>query len=324
VNTLERASRDLVEEPLASPTPISTIRTRATQLRRRRAAAFTCLVAMAVLACVGGLGLSRTPRGDNVSTTSPSPATGPIDLGPGTPFIPSTSADGDQTILPITLADGDTITLGYPDQLAIAELGFTPMAAINWHPDGRGDTCCFRALEIRHGTIDQVFAGLEPAKVYPGGNGESVSYFTGTNVNYLAFQIGDWVVTVPDGRDYEAPELAMTEDERAVYAESLSGYETADGFLVLTPVSPLELVSADQPSAAFGDALGLVYRDCAPTTDQAVNVNGFSIEAQSEEAGTWLCYPRIPIVVAAHGSQSFQTQITDGLRVVANHQAGYG
>jgi hypothetical protein len=337
VNALERASRDLVSHPVRDPSPITVIERRASHLRRRRGSAIAALTTTVVLIlAAGSVALTRETRSTHVSTSSPgvstsslpvAPAQSSLTLSAGNMFTPPTQAAGDQTLLRITLANGDTLTLQYPNELGIAGLGFQPATGIAWGPAGQPADCCSRTLEIRRGTVAKVFPGRDPQKAYPGSNGKDVYYFTGKNINYLAFQIDDWVVAVPD---YEATTAAtnntpMTDDQRATYALSLTGRQTADGYLVLTPKPPLTLTYTDSPSANFGDGdLAVLYRACTTPTQPLPESHGFSLEARDQTPGTWLCYSRIPIVVHVTGSQDFQSRVTRELQVVANHQSAYG
>jgi hypothetical protein len=330
VNTLERASRDLVSHPVRYPTPIAVIERRAGQLRRRRGAVIAALTTTFVLVlAAGGVVLTRETRSTHVSTSSPpvAPAQGPLTLDAGTLFTPPTQLAGDLAVLPITLANGDTLTFQYPRELGLDELGFQPATGIQWDPSGQPSGCCSRALEIRHGTVADVFPGRGPQKVYSGSDGQRVLYFTGTNINYLVFQIGDWVVAVPDyeGTSAAANNIPMTDDQRATYAANLTGSETPDGYLVLTPKAPLNLSYTDSPSATFGDGdLSVFYRACTSPTTPLPESHGFSLEARDETTGTWLCYSRIPIAVHVTGSQDFQNRVIGELQIVANHQSAYG
>lgn len=334
MNTLERAGQSLASHPARGPSPIAAIEKRARALRRRRAigAALVTTTLVLVLAA-GGVAVTRDTRTMHISTPAPdvptssppiTPTRDPFGPAAGTKFTPPAQSHGDQTQLPVTLANGDTLTLEYPSELNLADLGFRPATGIGW--GSPGDACCSRTLEIRHGTIGDVFPGRTPQKSYPGSDGQSVLYFTDPSMNYLAFQIGDWVVAVPD---YDATSAAanntpMTDDERATYATNLTGHQTADGYLVLTPRTPLTPIFTDSPSATFGDdSLDILYRGCAPHTQPLPASHGFSLEAR-DDTGTWLCYNRIPIVVHVAGSQPFQDQVTRDLQIVANHQSAYG
>ena len=49
-------------------------------------------------------------------------------------FIPPTHRDGDRVVMPLTFPDGTRVTLTYPPELAIAELGVRPYGSAT---DGR-------------------------------------------------------------------------------------------------------------------------------------------------------------------------------------------
>lgn len=325
MKTLEGASRDLVSHPARTPTPIAVIQRRAAKLRRRRGVLVAALTASLVFVLTAGaVAVTRPTSSTHVSTASPPDS---VPSHAGTRFIPPIARAGDFTVLPITLANGDTLTLRYPQTLRIAELGFVPATGIGWDT-GQGD-CCGRTLEIRHGTVADAYSGRQPHKTYAGSDGQTISYFTGTDINYLVFQIGDWVVSVPDyeGTSAAANNVAMTDDQRATYAANLTGHQTTDGYLVLTPKPPLSLTYTDGPSVQFGDrdvSVSALYRTCGNATTPLPDSHGFSLEARDDATGTWLCYGRIPIVVHITGSQDFQTQVTEGLDVIANHQSAYG
>jgi hypothetical protein len=250
-----------------------------------------------------------------------------LTLGAGTPFVPPTRKDGDQTVMSLTLLNGDTIDLQYPTSLGLEKLKFTPATGIDWHPDGAPADCCSRQPEIRHGTIEQVFAGRAPTKTYAGRDGRVVEYFTGTTTNYLAFQIGRWVVAVPDydpGSRFAASNPPMTDQQRATYAAKVSGHETTDGSLVLDALEPLTLARAKFDVDLGDGKVIIMYRNCDTNEQVPAGTHGFTVDADSPSTGTWLCYARIPIVVHITGSRSFQQQLTEGLQIPANHQSAYG
>jgi hypothetical protein len=118
-------------------------------------------------------------------------------------FVPPTHRDADRVVMPLTFPDGTQVTIAYPPELAIAELGVRPYGSASLDGDRVG-----RDFLIVYGT----------------GEGVHVP-------NAIRLEFGRWTVEV---YDYDAGDpAAMTEAERRSFKASLHGHETADGFLIL-------------------------------------------------------------------------------------------
>ena len=144
-------------------------------------------------------------------------------------FIPLTHRDGDRVVMPLAFPDGTRVTLTYPPELAIAEMGVRPYGSATL---GR----IRRDFLIVYGTGD------EPHLRHA-----------------LRVEFDRWTVEV---YDYPSGPDAMTDAERLRFQASLHGRETADGFLLLEATSPLTLARAGDnagPALEFG-----MSRDSSP------------------------------------------------------------
>ena len=142
---------------------------RARRLRNRMALSTTSIVA--VVAIVLGVVAMRRGTGPAVQVEGPT-ATLPSSIADR--FVPATSVDHGIVTVPVTLTDGETTTLRYPQQLRIAQLGFGGAINVRW-PESRGlAACCGRDVAISYTSIARAFGTTTPVRVYPGPNGTSV------------------------------------------------------------------------------------------------------------------------------------------------------
>ena len=229
------------------------------------------LLALALIGCA-------EPR-EPAETPEPQPAI----------FIPPTHRDGDRVVLPLTFPDGSRITIDYPPDLAIAELGLRPYGSATLegdspHPE-RDDTVG-RDFLIRYGSAGET--PLQP--------------------DALQLELGRWTVEV---YDYESGNpAAMTADERRSFQASLQGRETHDGFLVLEATPPLTLAEAGEhagPALHFGMSkrnpwLLLRLERCGPEAESTSR--GFSSWCLSDS-----------IVAHAYGGRRFRAAAAEGIEL---------
>ena len=90
----------------------------------------------------------------------------------------------------------------------------------------------------------------KPLAVYRGAHGQAVPYYAGTqerypflytNMDYLAFQFGPWVVLVEDIAHSSYYTARMTSHERTTWARSFDARITKGGYLVFQPHAPLRV-----------------------------------------------------------------------------------
>jgi hypothetical protein len=203
-------------------------------------------------------------------------------------FVPPTHRDGDRVVLPLTFPDGSRITIAYPPDLGIAELGLRPYgsAALEGdspHPE-RSDTVG-RDFLIRYDA---------------GGDTQLPNSFD--------LEFGRWTVEVYDYGPGDP--AAMTADERRSFLASLHGRVTDDGFLVLEATPPLTLAEAGDhagPALLFGRSkrspwLLLRLERCGPRAESTSR--GFSSWCLSDS-----------IVAHAYGGRRFRAAAAEGIEL---------
>lgn len=244
-------------------------------------------VALLVLTGCGGQTDEPLARGEeNAGTETRATESGDGDLG----FAPGTYREGDRVVLPITFPDGTSAELVYPPELEIAELGVSPYTSGTLHgkspTPGRSDFVA-RDFVIRYGHLEKVLEvwneGRPPRLLaqYEGVDAQAVGLWDlgwDDTAHKLGFQFGRWTVLV---YDYVAAG-AMSDAERASWAASFSGRETADGFLLLEASGPLRLARVGEhagPELTFSAAeptrnLILNPGECRPHRDQTLRIDG--------------------------------------------------
>jgi len=307
---------DALRDPLA-PEPgereRSAVAARARQLRarsRRNRLALSSVSVVAVVALVFGIVASQRDNGPTITVAGPSGTTA---SSIANRFVPPTSVDNGIVTLPVTFPDGETTTLTYPESLHIAQLGFTGGIGVN---DPVKGGCCGSEVLIKYTTIARVYGNAQPVATYPGASGDAVPLFqssqapgyVGDNADYLEFQFGPWLA--------QADATAMTGEQRATFARSLTGTTDGNGYLVLHAAAPLAV--NDEFDGGFGP---FVARDnevelashlyCGqPESDTSTHrrfVNGDGSHGVSWCAGA--------LAVAASGTQSFVDAADRGLHV---------
>jgi hypothetical protein len=192
-------------------------------------------------------------------------------------FVPPTHRDGDRVVMPLTFPDGTRVTLTYPPELAIAELGLRPYGSATLGRIGRDFVILYDSSGEPH---------------VP---------------NPLLFEFGRWTVEVYDYPSYPA---AMTNAERRRFADSLHGRETTDGFLILEATPPLRLAKAGEshgPSLEFGMSrrspwLQLFLVRCGPRAES--DDPGFSSWCLSDS-----------VVAHAYGGRRFRAAAAEGIEL---------
>jgi hypothetical protein len=264
--------------------------------RHRVMIALGVTVSVVAVAASVTLALSSGPSPRNVTIAAAPPAA---------VFVPPTHTAGADTGVTLTFADGTAAELTYPSALQLAEQGFTPYAAaVSWPVQDLGaaatvNACCNRELSIGLGAVPAAYAALTgtplpstPTKTYPGAAGP-VAYYETTESADLVFAFGSWVVLE---RDYPAgsehADVALTDEQRAVFARTLAASITTDGYLVLQPRSPLRLAKAAEPVGVFGERtaryLAIIDRPCsADASDRSPS--GYRIEPTGDSGQLALC-----------------------------------
>ena len=172
--------------------------------------------------------------GDDDGGNSASPRT-PPSLSPTAvePFVPPTYEEGDRTVMPVVFPDGTNAELVYPRELDLDALNVYPNTqAMVPHGD------CGWDLFISRDRLAAGVRGSEPLAVYEGTSGP-VELWQGDKDHggyWLLFGFGSWTVAAPCNRD-----PAKGAEDHAIWAGSLTGQETTEGYLILDAALPLEL-----------------------------------------------------------------------------------
>ena len=233
-------------------------------------------------------------------------------------FVPPVSTSGDRDTLSLTLLDGSVITTSYPRDLRLAALGVNVNGSIYWqsNPESITDACCSRALNIRYGTIQDIFGNATPTKTFPDAFGNPVPYYD--QQSDLAITVGHWTVLV---NNYNGPGTRlMTDDELATYAHALTGHETPDGYLVLTPAAPLTLKGIDAADIMFGSTEGPttvsffrgLHLGC-PTTTRTTPGALHYIDTTTPQ--TLLCSIDHNVTVFVGGTHQVRHAVANGIRL---------
>jgi hypothetical protein len=290
-SSIESAARRVMA-PGREPAFEAAVRGRRRRTVRRAGGLVTALVVIAgvtiPLALLWPLGGESEPRppaaSESASSTpasptttkpsaspSPSPSASPSVIeargAPLPPFVPPTYREGDRVVMPVTFPDGSTAEVVYPADLDLAGQGVHPKSSGYLQGKGTGYAIDFW---IARGTVEEAIAALGGGELeaeYPDGRGGNVSLWNMTKrfepnwQNWLGFQLGSWAVMVHHAPPGAGP-APMTEEERATWARTLRGDETADGFLVLEAEPPLELArpgDKDGPELGIGDEYKLPF-----------------------------------------------------------------
>lgn len=158
------------------------------------------------------------------------------------PFVPRTYREGETVVMPVTFPDGSTAEVVYSRELDLASRGVRPYT---WALLETSYGSLGRDFRIDPGRLEDVWRG-DPIRDYEGADGVSVPFMRdvgGDGMDYLAFGFGSWTVSV---YDYPVGGARMTEEERSIWARSLTGHETEDGFLLLQARPPLRLARAGE------------------------------------------------------------------------------
>jgi hypothetical protein len=139
-------------------------------------------------------------------------------------------------VLPVVFPDGSTAELRSPPELDLASSGVWPRTS---GALGK-DAATGRDLLIVYGNPEGLTAGTTPVACYQGADHGQVELWQARDPEvrfWLLFRFGGWTVAVWDGN---AGRL-LGHQHRAVWARSLVGRETEQGWLVLRGKRPLRL-----------------------------------------------------------------------------------
>jgi hypothetical protein len=184
-----------------------------------------------VVAGVGVPLLVLAPLGPESPSPMAGPNAAPSPTATPTEFVPPTYVEGNQVVMPVTFPDGTAAELVYPPEL--------DLASFSVYPNTQGDLdrgSCGSDSFISTAKRATGVSGAEPLAVLPGTAG-NVELWRGDEDHggyLLIFEFGRWYVALYCNR-------GPGDETHAVWAASLSGHETPEGYLVLEASAPLQL-----------------------------------------------------------------------------------
>lgn len=242
---------------------------------------------------------------DPVATTTPED-TPPDEEGA---FYPVVDVVDGRATLDVTFPDGTTAIVSWPQELELAEDGVFLEAAAYTQTSGGPDG---RVLVIHRGPFERIaeaYGGGTLLAEYPGAEGSTVEFwrFPAFEWDYLVYQFDDWVVMAYDYR--VLAEERMTEEQRSMWASSLTGRETPDGFLILDAAEPLDIGGPD-------------YSSSPPAITLRSPEGGVRLEARpcepSNQVDAW-CDPSGQIRISTPDAASdFEDLVRDNLAVTVD------
>jgi hypothetical protein len=277
---------------------------------RRRAAMMVAAFAVVLGLAVAFVGLVGSP-GRHVVVSGSAPSSSTVTT-PSVQWRPPTERVGNDLVVTLRLLGGGSVQLVLPGSVDPAAISrFQVGGSVSW--TDRPDLA--RDVLVERGTITDIYRGHQLLKTYRDADGHSVPLYRGgaNDLNYLVFQISDWVVSIWDYPPGDSRGAPMTDQQHELWATHLRGHKTADGFLVLDPLAPLTQVrTTDGPDASllFGtNGINVLFRACQPDELRGPHdARGFITHAYPN-SGTGVCDPRVPLVVTVFGSTKWQQNI---------------
>ena len=177
---------------------------------------------------------SNPPSGEDppsLPSTSPSPEQSSQESSEYVGFHPESRVENGQIVMPLTFVDGSS-----GEVIAPPELGIQEMSAAIYTVGGLGSVD--RTMNFRYGE-PAGFVHEGPLETYEGYDGQPVEVWKGTPGDWecpnLVFRFEDWYVGV------RTCQRDLSAREKELWARSLRGDVTTEGFLVLSSEQPLVL-----------------------------------------------------------------------------------
>lgn len=313
MDELEQRLQALEAPP--SPVPlVDALRQRVQRRRARRRTVSFSVAAVAVVALISGAVLAWPGNPQRVvldGQQTPGPSAGEA-------YVPPTSQEGDQTVVPVVFPDGSTGELVYPSALGLVDEGVTPRLRVRLassEPAARTN----RSLEFHPGPPEEVVTelndGKQPEPVATYGDGVALWDMDDAQVNhdYLALPAGDWTVLVPDRIRARGDTRELTDAERERYATHMEGREGAGGLPVLEFTSPVEPAG---PAQLLLGHPALARKELGSQPGPAVNVaaNGCTPGEEDDDQKGW-CQADAQVGFTASGEDDFVDAVRDGLAI---------
>lgn len=232
-------------------------------------------------------------------------------------FTPPTRSDGALEVMPVTFTDGSTAEVVYDSRLDLASLGLVP------HGSATLEGCCRRQYLVDYGEQGTFYRG-PPVASYPGADGKTAAVHRGLEGDpglYLIFHFGSWTLGLSDG----SGKGRLTVAQRGVWASSLTGAQTPDGFLVVEAKSPLAAEPAGGvagPQIEIGNirqkGVLLVPGPCRPGSSPGAEQRDGMTVVRSKLVGKFetavMCAEEARIAAYVYGDADFVGSVAGSLR----------
>ncbi len=227
-------------------------------------------------------------------------------------FIPPTTPEGANTVMPVTFPDGSTAEVVYDSKLRLAERGLRPSYS------GDLTDCCFRLFAVDY-ELNTFVQGPELAQ-FPGADGSPVPLRAGVQGDpdrYLVLKAGSWSVGIPEGRGDDK----LTDAQKATWAAGLVARQSAEGFLVLEGKPPVRMTTAGE-AAGPSLRIGTILREgilafpgaCRPPEGRRVQtINGIPVRLAARFGA--LCFPDAPMALQIYGDEDFIRAVVEGIQI---------
>lgn len=303
-----------LEAPPSPAPPVDELRQRVRRRRARRRTVSFSVAAVAVVGLVSGAVLAWPGGSQRVAIDeqqTPAPSAGGA-------YVPPTSQEGDQTVVPVAFPDGSTGELVYPSHLGLVDEGVTPRLRVRL-ASSEAATRADRSLEFHPGPPEEVVTelndGKRPEPVATYGDGVALWDMDDAQVDrdYLALPAGDWTVLVPDRIRARGDTRELTDAERERYATHMEGREGAGGLPVLEFTAPVEPAG---PAQLLLGHPALARKELRYQPGPAVNVaaNGCTPDEEDDAQKGW-CQADAQVAFTAWGDEAFVDEVRAGLAI---------
>jgi hypothetical protein len=239
------------------------------------------------------------PRAESSPDPSGSSASGtpsPTYLAESERWAPPTYREGGHTVMPVTFPDGTTAELVYAADLGLEELSVYPDTFAEGGPRACGWTVHATRYDPHLGWV----TGDAPLARHVTQDGAAVALWGGTRdhlpYNSLVYRFGSWsVLVLCKGSTFD--------EDLAMLAERLHGFEAPDGLLVLEGTPPLVLHPwRDQNAPALRLSGTDIVIDLRPLSDQCDPATDWGGDmAPGDGVVQWCVQPQGRIWLYANG-----------------------
>jgi hypothetical protein len=282
------------------------------------------VIAAVAIAVGATAALAAATGGPSRARATPAPVLAGLPYGATVGrFLPPSSEQAGEAVVPVTLLDGRRFELVYPPQLGV--IGSLEVAIEDKVTLGASEPTVLRVIATR-ATIAAVFGSAHPRRSYRASDSSRVLVFDGppqSSTSYLVFRFGPWLLSVVDAADRPGGPQPLTDRDRALLASSIGGSEDGAGYLVLRVRPPVAIA----PPGTTGSVA--VVGAGSTVDDPQIDIeDGYCGQAGSDTAarrrfpaqggaGVAWCDPATGLHIDATGSDGFVNAVTGGLSVAA-------